>query len=66
MIGHVDEPQLSGRHARDIVPRDIARTLPSIELPLGETNMTVMLPACTEWAMATLDGLNEELRASSE
>ena len=45
----------SHTHARDIVPAEVAATLPSIELEPGETDVTTTLPACVRWARAVLD-----------
>ena len=63
MVGYLvdgDVPPFSletHRHARDVVPADVAGMLESIELEPGETDIRTVLTACATWARAALDAL---------
>lgn len=48
------------RHAHQLVPAEVARTLPQLELEPGEQDITRALPACAAWASAALDVIAAE------
>lgn len=43
------------RHARDVVPANVAQTLPDMELEPGNTDISTTIPACVAWAKAALE-----------